>query len=196
MRTGALKKIDMTDSARYCAPDPNALAAAPKPSLRVHAPLSTFASEADRNTDRGRQRVVTYCAAAVLEISLLAVIWTLLARSPAQQPDDDHTAIDMVQAPQEPLPQPPVPQKIELPKLKPIPVRSIPRLRLSIDRPLPVPAPQMALPSPPPPPSPPSAPPQASTEIVDRFDAQVSCGDPGGGHLSADGKDDEAAGAN
>ena len=49
----------------------------------------------------------------------------------------------------------------------------MPRLRLAIDRPLPIPAPQMPLQSPPaaPPPSAPSPP--ASAEAVDRFDAEI-----------------------
>ena len=172
MRTAALKKFEMVDPAYYDAPDSRASTGAQTPFSRMHAPLSTFASDRDRNTSRARQRAIAYCAAAVLEISLLTAIWVLLARPPAQKPDDDSTAIEMVQAPPEPPPQPPVPQKIEQPTLKPMPIHPIPRLRLVVDRNLPIPAPQTALPNPQPPPPPPS-PPQASTEAVDRFAAEV-----------------------
>jgi protein TonB len=170
MRTAALKKFEMVDPARYGAPDPGAPTGTPKTASRMHAPLSTFAPDEGRNTARVRQRAIAYCGAAVLEISLLAAVWVLLARPPAQKPDDDSTAIEMVQPPQEPPPQLPVPQKIVLPTLKPMAVHPIPHLRLAVDRELPIPAPQMALQSPSPPPS---APPQASTEAVDRFAGEV-----------------------
>jgi protein TonB len=166
MRTAALKKFETGDPAHYDAPDPAAS------SLPSPAPLSIFALSEDRNTTGLKQRIVTYGAAAILEFSLLAAIWVVLEQHPTRQPDDNATAIEMVQAPQEPEPKPQTPQKIELPTLKPMPVRSMPRLRLAIDRPLPIPAPQMALQSPPaPPPSTPSPP--ASAEAVDRFDAAV-----------------------
>jgi protein TonB len=169
MRTAALKTFEMVDPARYGTPDPHARA---QSALRTHAPLSTFAPDEGRNTGRARQRAIAYCGATVLEISLLAAVWVLLARPPAQKPDDDSTAIELVQAPQEPPPKLPDPQKIVLPTLKPMTVRPISHLRLTIDRDLPIPAPQPPLQSPSPPP-PPAAPPQASTEAVDRFAAQV-----------------------
>src|SRR5277367_4208497 len=107
MRTTALKKLEMANPVRYGVPDSNAFTGAPSSSLRMHASLSTFTLDTDRNTDRVRQRVITYCAAAILEISLLAAIWVLLARPLARQPDDDSTAIEMVQAPPKPELTPP-----------------------------------------------------------------------------------------
>jgi periplasmic protein TonB len=172
MRTAALKKFETADPAHYSAPDPAAPGGSPRP-LQAHVPFSSFALSEGRNTTRLKQRIVAYGAAAILECSLLAAIWIVLEGHPTPQPDDNAAAIEMVQAPQEPVPKPQVPQKIELPTLKPMQVRSMPRLRLAIDRPLPIPSPQMALQSPPPaaPPSTPSPP--ASTEAVDRFDAEV-----------------------
>jgi TonB family protein len=147
MRTAALKKFETADPAHYSAPDPAAPGGSPRP-LQAHVPFSSFALSEGRNTTRLKQRIVAYGAAAILECSLLAAIWIVLEGHPTPQPDDNAAAIEMVQAPQEPVPKPQVPQKIELP-------------------------PQMALQSPPPAPPPSTPSPPASTEAVDRFDAEV-----------------------
>jgi protein TonB len=173
MRTAALKKFETADPADHGAPDLAAPGLRPRPSSQAHAPFSSFAFSEDRNATPVKQRIVTYGAAAILELSLLVAIWIVLERQPTEQPDDDATAIEMVQAPQEPAPQPLAPQKIELPTAKPIQVRSMPRLRLAIDRPSPIPAPRMAVQIPPASPPPPAPSPPASAEAVDRFDAEV-----------------------
>ncbi len=167
MRTAALEKFDTANPARYGVPDSEL----PVSPARVPAVFSNIAFVENGNTGRTRQRALACCAAAILEFLLLAVIWSV-ERQPARQPDVDTAAIEMVQAPQEPLPRPPVPQKIELPTLKPVPIRSIPRMRMAMDRPTTVPAPQMAAPVTQTPPSPPP-PASASAEAIDRFDAQV-----------------------
>jgi protein TonB len=174
MRANALKQPDMVDPASDSSPDlvsPSMLAMAPSP--RGPMPLSTFTPDENNRAELLRQRIVSYGLAATLEFAILAAIWVALERQPAPLPDNDGAAIEMVPAPPVPQPTLPLPQKIELPTLKPLQPRAIPRMRLVIDRVLPIPAPQappVAQPSPPPPPAPQTPP---SHEVVDRFNAEV-----------------------
>jgi protein TonB len=175
MRTNALKKFEISDPASDSSPDRDVHSvSAETSSSRLPRPLSTFTSDESSRTQPLRRRAAAYCAAAILEFALLAAIWVALEPQPAQPPDDDSAAIEMVPAPPKPELTPPAPQKIELPTLKPVQVRSVPKMRLTIDPVLPIPSPQAALPNPPPTlPRPASSPPPASAEAVDRFDAEV-----------------------
>jgi len=175
MRTNVLKKVEISDPASASSPDRDLHSvSAETPLSRVPKPLSTFTSDEGSRTELLWRRVIAYCAAAILEFALLAAIWVALEPQPARPPDDDSAGIEMVAAPPNPELATPVPQKIELPALEPLQVQSVHKMRLVIDRVLPIPSPQTALPNPPPtPPRPTSPPPAASSEVVDRFNAEV-----------------------
>jgi len=157
----ALKKVEFPDPVSQRSSGP----------VRT-APLSTFSFGQDDPTARLRQRLVTYALAAILELALLATIWIALGTQTPAPPETENSAIEMVEAPPQPQPVPPKLLKIETPRLKPAPVRQVPQMRLAIDRILPIPAPQAAMPDPQPPAPPPPAP-AASAEAVDRFQAAV-----------------------
>jgi protein TonB len=173
MRANALKKVDTEIPASIGSPESDRLLRSPDGQRpKTVRRLSTFGSD---ETDRQallRQRLLSFASAALLEVILLAGIWHFLERPASNHDPDDTTEIAMVEAPPVPTPPkpapPPPPLKVEPLKVLPKMVRPTPRPPPMVVPPTP-PLPQMS--SPPPPPVPPE--PAVSTEVIDRFQAEV-----------------------